>query len=122
MQISSPAFEDNTLLPKAYTCDGQGINPPLEFSGVPSDAKSLVLLVEDPDAPKGTFTHWIIYNMLPNTTEINEGSRPESGVEGQTSVGKSGYVPACPPTGSHHYIFQLFALNIMLPEDTVYDN
>ena len=121
MQILSPAFEDNTMLPKLYTCDGQGVNPPLEFSTIPSDAKSLALTVEDPDAPNGTFTHWIVYNMPPNTAEIAENSAPENCVEGITSLKKTGFVAACPPNGSHRYIFTLFALDIMLPTDTVLD-
>lgn len=122
MQITSPAFEESTMLPKAYTCDGQGVNPPLVFSEIPDDAKSLALVVEDPDAPNRTYTHWLLYNMLPNTNEIAEGSVPETGLQGKTSSGKPGYVAACPPSGSHRYIFTLFALDILLPEDESYDN
>lgn len=120
MQITSPLFEDNMMLPKTYSCDGQGVNPPLVFSGIPSDAKSLALVMEDPDAPNATFTHWVVYNMAPNTTEIAENSVPENAVLGKTSLGKPGYVAACPPNGSHRYIFTLYALDIVLPNDDVY--
>ncbi|HSD98591.1 MAG TPA: YbhB/YbcL family Raf kinase inhibitor-like protein [Patescibacteria group bacterium] len=120
MQILSPVFENNTMLPALYTCDGKGINPPLAFSGITTDTKSLALVVEDPDAPSKTFIHWIVYNMLPNTAEITEGTWPENAVLGITSLNKPGYVAACPPSGVHRYIFTLYALDIMLPTEDVY--
>ena len=97
MKISSPAFENNGSLSVKYTCDGEGLNPPLEFSGVPAEAKSLKLVVDDPDAPSGTYTHWVVENIDPFTKKIEEG--------------KNGYIPACPPSGTHRYFFKLYALD-----------
>lgn len=116
MQITSPAFANNTTLPKKYTCEGQGVNPPLVFSDVPANAVSLVLIVSDPDAPRGTYTHWVLFNIPPNTTEISENSHPVGAVQSVTSTGKEGYVAACPPvgTGVHRYIFTLSALDEVL--------
>lgn len=114
MTISSSAFRNNDRMPSKYTCDGQNINPPLEFIGVPKDAKSLVLLVEDPDAPGGTYHHWSVYNMAPSTTGIEENSEPTTGTEGMTDFGKAGYGGPCPPSGVHHYHFTLYALDTQL--------
>ena len=104
----SPAFENNNRLPIKYTCDGQGINPPLMIENIPSDAKSLVLIVEDPDAPSGTFDHWIVWN-IPPKERIEEDSTP--GVVGRNSGGRSTYFSPCPPWGTHRYIFRVYALD-----------
>ena len=109
-QLTSPAFEANADIPKKYTCDGQDINPPLTFKNVPRDAKSLALTVSDPDALKGTWSHWIIYNIPPNTVEVLENTNP--GTEGLSDFGKYAYGGPCPPGGKlHHYIFRLYALD-----------
>lgn len=120
MEITSPAFGLNELIPKRYTCDGENISPPLEFYNVPSDAESLVLIVEDPDAQTGTFTHWTLWNIRPHLNGIGEGNAPEGAVEGVTTAGRAGYTGPCPPSGTHRYFFRLFAITGMLdiPETT----
>ncbi|MCL4398074.1 YbhB/YbcL family Raf kinase inhibitor-like protein [Patescibacteria group bacterium] len=114
MQISSPAFANQEAIPPIYTCDGDGINPPLEISDVPAEAQSLVLIVDDPDAPNGTFDHWLLWNINPTITEIPEGTTPAEAVAGTNSARKTGYIPPCPPEGVHHYRFMLSALNKLL--------
>ena len=114
MKLTSSAFDHNQKIPVVYTCDGQKINPPLAISGVPKEAKSLALIVEDPDAPTGTFVHWIVWNIDPETLEIPEGSVPEKSQEGLNGAGKEGYVGPCPPTGQHRYFFTLYALDTTL--------
>lgn len=110
MKITSSAFENNGEIPAKYTCQGENVNPPLEFSAVPDSAKSLVLIVEDPDAPDKTWVHWVLYNMSPNLTFIEENSKPGNAEEGMTDFGNKGYDGPCPPSGTHHYIFRLYAL------------
>jgi Raf kinase inhibitor-like YbhB/YbcL family protein len=114
MTIASPAFENNSLIPSKYTCDGENMNPPLMFSNIPPKAKSIALVVTDPDAPGGTFTHWIIYNIPATTTKIDENSVPEDSQEAQNSFGKKEYGGPCPPSGTHHYVFTLYALDSMI--------
>ena len=114
MKISSAAFENNSLIPSKYTCEGQEINPPLEFRDIPEDTKSLVLIVDDPDAPMKTWIHWTIWNIDAKTTQIRENSCPKGAVEGITSFGRTGYGGPCPPSGTHRYFFKLFALDKML--------
>lgn len=123
MKITSFAFENNAKIPAKYTCDGENINPPLAFLDIPANAKSLALIVDDPDAPIGTFVHWILYNLDPGLTEINENSVPKIGQRGVTSAGSSKFVGACPPFGTHRYFFKLYALDLILnltnPDKTV---
>lgn len=114
MKIVSTAFENNSRLPAKYTCDGEGVNPPLTFVDVPENAKSLALIMDDPDAPMGTFVHWVLFNLDPKIQGIKENSIPESASLGKTSVGNANYVGACPPNGTHRYFFKLYALDIML--------
>ncbi len=118
MTISSSAFANNSSISSEYTCDGKGVNPPLTFSNVPSEAKSLVMLMDDPDVPKnlkpdGVFDHWTIYNIDPKVTEIKEDSIP-AGTQGLNGVGQAKYTPACPPDREHRYFFKLYALDSML--------
>lgn len=113
MKITSPVFENSRKIPSKYTCDDKNINPPLAVSGVPESAKSLVLIVDDPDAPMGTWVHWTIWNMDPALTEIAEDSVPE-GIEGVTSFDKPGYGGPCPHSGTHRYFFKLYALDTIL--------
>ncbi len=112
--ISSPAFANDAAIPERYTCDGENISPPLTISGVPEKAKSLVLIMDDPDAPNGTWTHWVLWDIPPATGEIAEGKVPECAVEGITSSGKPGYSGPCPPSGSHRYFFTMYALDELL--------
>ena len=112
-QLNSTAFEANSEIPKKYTCEGGDINPPLIIKNVPKDAKSLALTVSDPDAPEGTWSHWVVYNISPNTGEIIENINP--GTEGLSDFGKYTYGGPCPSDEKlHHYIFRLFALNTIL--------
>lgn len=113
MKISSSAFADGGSIPSRYTCDGANTSPPLAFSGVPSDAKSLALIVDDPDAPGGTFDHWIVWNIPANSAAVAEGSGPQ-GVAAQNGFGTKGYGGPCPPSGEHRYQFKLYALDAAL--------
>jgi Raf kinase inhibitor-like YbhB/YbcL family protein len=114
MQITSSAFQDNTKIPIKYTCDGDSVNPPLFFSGIPTNARSLVLIVDDPDAPMMTFVHWILFNLDPKLNGITENSVPEFASQGKTSMNEPGYVSFCPPAGIHRYFFKLYALDVVL--------
>ncbi|MEM2918372.1 MAG: YbhB/YbcL family Raf kinase inhibitor-like protein [Candidatus Altiarchaeota archaeon] len=114
MKIKSSAFEQNGKIPIKYTCQGQDINPPLEFSEIPKEAKSLALIMDDPDAPLGTWDHWIIWNIPPETKEILEGEIPKNAIQGQNSWKKNSYGGPCPPSGVHRYFFKLYALDTIL--------
>lgn len=119
MTLTSDKFGDNQFIIDTYTCEGKNINPPLTIEDVPEDAKSLALIVDDPDAPGGTFTHWVVWNIDPATTFIREGSVPPGAVQGKNSAGNTGYTGPCPPQRQiHHYIFKLYALGnrLDLPE------
>jgi len=111
MNISSSAFAHNDSIPSKYTCDGKDINPPLLISDVPANSKNLVLIIDDPDSPNGTFTHWTVWNIDPALKEIPENSVPKNGIEGVTDFGKIGYGGPCPGTGKHRYFFKLYALD-----------
>lgn len=114
MKISSSAFEQNGQIPKKYTCDGSDVNPPLKFEGVPVEAKSLALIVDDPDAPVGTWVHWVVWNIDPNNTEIKENSVLKGAQQGMNDFRKHDYGGPCPPSGTHRYFFKLYALDTML--------
>jgi Raf kinase inhibitor-like YbhB/YbcL family protein len=118
MKIESPAFENNQSILSKYTCDGENISPPLKINDVPEGTKSLVLIVDDPDAPVGTWVHWTVWNINPQTKEIPEGVEPEGAVEGLTDFGSPGYGGPCPPSGKHRYFFKLYALDILLSLDS----
>lgn len=113
MELTSPHFENSGKIPAKYTCDGENINPALDISGVPEEAKSLVLIMDDPDAPMGTWDHWITFNIPPNTSRIEEGFEP-GGISGKGTSGNLEYSGPCPPDGEHNYIFKLYALNTIL--------
>jgi Raf kinase inhibitor-like YbhB/YbcL family protein len=108
--ISSAAFENNGTIPTQYTCDGNNTSPPLTISGVPQKTKSLALTVVDIDAPSGPFTHWVMWNILPNNTSFSEGKTIQF-PQGITSAGTHGYKGPCPPFGVHRYFFTLYALD-----------
>ena len=114
MLIQSSAFAHNQTIPKKYTCDGENINPTIAFSNIPKGAKTLALIVDDPDAPVGLWVHWILFNISSDTKEIKEGSMPKGAVEGTTNFGKPGYGGPCPPGGEHRYFFKLYALDTEL--------
>lgn len=111
MKITSAAFQDNGNIPTKFTCDGADVNPALHLEITPVEAKSLVLIVDDPDAPSGLFTHWIVWNIDPKTSGVAESAAPRSGVQGTNDFGKSGYGGPCPPSGTHRYYFKIFALD-----------
>lgn len=116
MKITSQVFEHMGSIPSKYTCDGENINPLLQFSDIPSEAKSLVLIMDDPDAlkPAGkVWDHWLVWNMPADTPGIDENSQP-SGVVGPNSRGNHAYGGPCPPDAEHRYFFKLYALDTML--------
>jgi Raf kinase inhibitor-like YbhB/YbcL family protein len=134
--LTSPAFADGGMIPRAFTCDGNGTSPPLEWSGVPRSAKDLVLLVEDPDAPMGTFSHWVVVNLPPGLRGL-KAALPAGGIvpaasmvaaddadlksvarQGKNDFGELGYGGPCPPSGTHHYVFRLYALDASIKLDT----
>jgi Raf kinase inhibitor-like YbhB/YbcL family protein len=110
MKITSSAFQQVGSIPSKFTCDGADTSPPLQIQEIPPAAKSLALIADDPDAPSGLFTHWIVWNISPQTSTIAEGSGPK-GVPGTNDFGKSGYGGPCPPSGTHRYFFKVFALD-----------
>lgn len=111
MTITSSAFGGADPIPVRYTCDGASVNPPLSFSNVPAEAKSLALVVTDPDVPLGTWVHWVVWGIDPAVREVAEHSLPLGAVEGLGSGKKVGYAGPCPPSGTHHYQFTLYALS-----------
>lgn len=108
IKVFSSAFEANRTIPRKYTCDGENLNPPLELEGIPEEAESLVLIIDDPDAPMKIFTHWIVWNIEP-VAKIEEDSIP--GVEGINDFRKIGYGGPCPSSGTHRYFFRVYALD-----------
>ena len=117
MKLTSSAFTHNGSIPSEYTCDGNDLSPLLSISDVPSNAKSLALISDDPDAPVGTWDHWVVFNIPPSTKSILKGTEPQ-GTAGKNSWGRTGYGGPCPPSGTHRYFFKLYALDkiLNLPE------
>jgi Raf kinase inhibitor-like YbhB/YbcL family protein len=111
LTISSPEFGQKDFIPSRYTCEGDNVNPPLTIKNIPAETKSLALIVDDPDAPGGTFIHWLIWNINP-TEMILENTSP--GTEGNNSFGTASYQGPCPPTGTHRYFFKVYALDKFL--------
>lgn len=111
MRITSSAFEESQMIPSTFTCDGDNINPSLLISDVPDDAVSLALIMDDPDAPGGTFTHWLMWNIPPTTKKIDENDWIEGAEQGINDAGELGYMGPCPPEGVHRYRFKLYALS-----------
>ena len=117
MELKSSNFNHNESIPAKFTCDEENINPALLISGVPTEAKSLALIMDDPDATGGkTFDHWLIWNISTETTEIKEGVMPKDAVQGKNNFGKSEYGGPCPPSGNspHRYMFKFYALDMIL--------
>jgi Raf kinase inhibitor-like YbhB/YbcL family protein len=114
ISVTAPAFQAGGDIPPKFTCNGTNVNPALKINGVPNAAKSLALIVDDPDAPRGLFTHWIVWNIDPKTTDIAENSAPAGGIQGTNDFGKRNYGGPCPPSGTHRYFFKVFALDTKL--------
>jgi len=114
LKISSPAFAHNGSIPAKYTCDGADVSPPLVIGDIPAAAKSLALIIDDPDAPVGNWVHWVVWNIDPGAREIGEGKAPLRGIEGKNDWGRNGYGGPCPPSGTHRYFFKLYALDTTL--------
>ncbi len=112
MKIQSVAFEHNQPIPRKYTCDGENISPPFTFVDVPQEAKSLALVVDDPEAVVGTFDHWIAWNLPPDTKDLSEDANVET--QGRNDYGVLRYRGPCPPSGTHHYRFKAYALDTLL--------
>jgi hypothetical protein len=116
IKIISPAFEDGALIPKKYTCDGKNISPPLKWGSLPSGTESIVIICEDPDAPAGTWVHWILFNLPADCRELAENipddeTLPDGTRQGINDFGSIGYGGPCPPWGTHRYLFKIFALD-----------
>jgi Raf kinase inhibitor-like YbhB/YbcL family protein len=109
--VTSTAFADNEPIPQEYSCDGAEVSPPLAWSGLPSDVAALALVVDDPDAPGGTFAHWVVANIDPAEQGVGEGEVPAGGLQVGNSSGAASYAAPCPPSGTHHYRFTVYALN-----------
>lgn len=123
MKIESSNFKNDSTIPVKYTCNGQGVAPELFWSGFPEDTKSFALILEDPDAPGGTFIHWVLYNIPSSVTSIPEGSTTVlEASSAKNSGGKTDYYPPCPPSGTHHYVFKIYALNTEKIEGITQDN
>ncbi len=125
MKLTSSAFGENQSIPKVYTCEGNDVSPPLSWSGIPLSAKSLALIVDDPDAPdpaapKMTWVHWVLYNIPPSATGLPEGvsasALPKGTLEGNNDWHRTGYGGPCPPVGRHRYFHKLYALDTVLPD------
>lgn len=117
--VTSSAFSEGDDIPSMYTCDGENVSPPLQWSGIPGNAKSIALIVDDPDAPRGPFTHWVLYNVPKEMKELPEHMHlnahlSDGSLQGVNDAGKTGYTGPCPPSGTHRYQFTVYALGIKL--------
>jgi len=115
LDVHSSAFKNNEAIPSDYTCEGTDATPPLSWSKVPSGTKSFAILVEDRDAPKGVFTHWLVTGIPASTTSVVGGALPAGAIAAKNDIGSSGYTGPCPPSGRHHYQFHVYALDIAVP-------
>jgi len=119
IKITSSAFENGGLIPARHTCDGEDISPPLQWDGVPEGARSIALICDDPDAPMGTFVHWVLFNLPAATRELTEDvpadkTLPNGARQGIADFGRIGYGGPCPPSGTHRYFFKIYALDMEL--------
>src|SRR5712671_5190520 len=118
--LTSVAFKEGQSIPRTYTCDGVNISPPLEWTGVPKTATTLAIIVDDPDAPAGTWVHWVLYNLPADNIGVVENvpaseNLKAGGFQGKNDFGKFGYGGPCPPSGTHRYVFKIYALDVDLP-------
>jgi Raf kinase inhibitor-like YbhB/YbcL family protein len=111
MKITSPSFQEGGTIPEKFSKNGQNVSPELRIEGAPAEAKSLALIMDDPDAPVGLFTHWLVWNIDPKTTQSAEGSAPTGAGQGKNDFGEIGYGGPQPPSGTHRYYFKVFALD-----------
>ena len=116
IQVRSPAFQEGGMIPQRYTCDGEDISPPLSWESGPEGTKSIALICDDPDAPGGTFVHWVLYDLPGNTQELPENmprdkTLPSGAKQGANGFGRAGYGGPCPPRGTHRYFFKVYALD-----------
>jgi len=116
IKLTSKAFKEGDFIPKKYTCDGENVSPPLEWSGIPSEAQSIAIICDDPDAPMGTWVHWVVFNIPPSVSKLNEKFPSNKILEDGTTQGnndfkKIGYGGPCPPGGIHRYFFKIYALD-----------
>ncbi len=119
IKVTSPAFAEGQMIPATYTADGRNISPPLEWSPAGEGTKSIALINDDPDAPMGTWVHWVLYNMAPDTTSLQENVPPDEtlangAMQGTTDFGRIGYGGPAPPSGTHRYYFKVYALDMKL--------
>jgi Raf kinase inhibitor-like YbhB/YbcL family protein len=119
IKITSAAFKDGEPIPEKYTCDGENISPPLKWDSIPACTKSIAIICQDPDAPGGTWTHWILFNLPPECRELAENlpddeTLPDDSRQGINDFGSIGYGGPCPPWGTHRYHFKIFALDLLL--------
>jgi Raf kinase inhibitor-like YbhB/YbcL family protein len=110
-KLSSPAFQDSGLIPQKFTCQGDNLSPELNWSEAPANTQSFALIMDDPDAPGGTFTHWVLFDVPADTKQLAEGA-PPIGVGGNNGLSQTGYLGPCPPSGIHRYYFRLYALDV----------
>lgn len=116
IRVMSSAFEEGGMIPPQYACDGQDISPPLSWESVPEGTRSIALIADDPDAPRGTFVHWVLYDLPANTRELPENTPrdktlPNGAKQGVNSTGRTGYMGPCPPSGTHRYFFKIYAMD-----------
>jgi Raf kinase inhibitor-like YbhB/YbcL family protein len=119
LDVRSSAFKEGGAMPARYTCEGLDISPPLTWSSVPNGTRSSALIVDDPDAPRGAFVHWVIYNLPPDTQRLpgdvpNQRTLPSGALQGMNGAGSIGYTGPCPPNGTHRYFFKVYALDTEL--------
>jgi Raf kinase inhibitor-like YbhB/YbcL family protein len=126
LAITSAAFEPGASIPTKYTCQGEDLSPALSWTGVPQGTQSLALIMDDPDAPMGTWVHWIVYNLPADSTGLDEGTSqggassfnlPAGAIQGSTSFNRADYGGPCPPSGEHHYFFKLYALDAKMEKE-----
>ncbi len=121
MRLTSPAFDHGAIIPQQFTCDGEDVSPPLQWSGAPAGTMSLALVVDDPDAPdpaapQMVWVHWLLYNIPAATTVLAQDDAPATALDGLNDWRQAGYRGPCPPVGRHRYFFKLYALDVLLPD------
>ena len=126
IKVTSTAFKHGGMIPAEYTCDGANVSPALKWDSAPEGTKTIALISDDPDAPMGTWVHWVLYNLPPEKRELPENfpedeTLPDGTRQGMTDFGKAGYGGPCPPSGTHRYYFKIYALDSMIDSATVLD-